>query len=608
MRHFSRLSVQTSTRVVALEQFQRGENDAGPFLSPQHGSIMRTITIIEELLSELEHCTADELEDQDLDLKQWNERSMRDAINLVVEMAICMANGGGGTVVFGVADKVRGRQNAILGIPNEVDLNRLKKAVYDRTDPKITPVFEECRVPEGTGRLLIMQIYPGMPPYTDTSGGGTVRVGKDCQPLTGTVRRRISAETGETDFTGETVNGEVSSLLSSVSMEQLRNLARRERGPLELLGLSDHDLISSLQLIRAGRLTRAGMLIAGKSEAIHDSFPGYAWTYLRMEGDTHYINRTDGHDALPIALLRLEELIDRDNPITTLEHGLFHFEYRTYPLIALREALLNAFCHADYRINGPIMVKHYTDRIEVGNPGGFIGGISPMNILHHPPVARNPLLVDALLKLRLVNRSNLGIGRMYQSLLIEGKEPPTIEETGDSVRVTFPHREFSASFRAFVEEENKKGILLRVDELIVLQYLLSHSEMDTATAAIRCQRSEGEAWDLISMMERKGYIERGGTGRGTYWTMRPSIHKILEGPGYPERDRRIDWEAAKTRILSVLKERAGRGDEGLSNEEIRRITHYDRTQARRLMRELMKEEDSVKKIGDRRWTRYEYAP
>ena len=78
----------------------------------------------------------------------------------VVQMAVCMANGGGGTVVFGVADRSQGRESAILGVPPEIDINLLKKAVYDQTDPKITPVFEELAVPEGTGRLLLMQIYP----------------------------------------------------------------------------------------------------------------------------------------------------------------------------------------------------------------------------------------------------------------------------------------------------------------------------------------------------------------------------------------------------------------------------------------------------------------
>jgi ATP-dependent DNA helicase RecG len=67
---------------------------------------------------------------------------------------------------------------------------------------------------------------------------------------------------------------------------------------------------------------------------------------------------------------------------------------------------------------------------------------------------------------------------------------------------------------------------------------------------------------------------------------------------------RIDWEAAKTRVLSILVERARRGEPGLSNEEIRKITHFDRNQARSLMAELMRENQGLERQGERRWARY----
>ena len=162
---------------------------------------MRTPNEVSLLLDDLSTVTADDLEDQDLDFKEWIARSRNDAIDQVIEYAICMANGGGGTVVFGVRDHVVGRDHANDGATPEIDTNLLKRAVYDSTDPKLTPVFEEVQVPEGTGRLILMQIHPGIPPYTDTSGRGKIRIGKDCQPLTGTLRRRIGVETGETDFT-----------------------------------------------------------------------------------------------------------------------------------------------------------------------------------------------------------------------------------------------------------------------------------------------------------------------------------------------------------------------------------------------------------------------
>ena len=70
---------------------------------------MRTQRDVEALLDELNHCIADDLEDQDLDFKQWDTSSRDKAVQKVVQMAVCMTNGGGGTVVFGVADKAKGR-------------------------------------------------------------------------------------------------------------------------------------------------------------------------------------------------------------------------------------------------------------------------------------------------------------------------------------------------------------------------------------------------------------------------------------------------------------------------------------------------------------------
>ena len=134
-------------------------------------AVLRTVPEIEELLERLDHRMADDLEDQDLAFEEWSgdgKRSFRTA----VEWAICMANGGGGAVVFGVAEGVLGRARAIRGVPPEVDLNRLKRAVYGGTDPKLTPIVEEIQVPEGTGRIVVMEQDHG---YLERSGNDEAR-------------------------------------------------------------------------------------------------------------------------------------------------------------------------------------------------------------------------------------------------------------------------------------------------------------------------------------------------------------------------------------------------------------------------------------------------
>jgi ATP-dependent DNA helicase RecG len=420
------------------------------------------------------------------------------------------------------------------------------------------------------------------------------------------MRRKISVETGDTDYTAEAVHTVDINLLSPAALEALRAAARKERAPDELLAMPDTELLSNLGLLRKKKLTRASLLLAGSEEAIKQFIPGYNWTFLQMTSDNDYAIREDRVTSLILAVRRIEELLTPFNPITTYKQGLFHFEYRTWPDIAVREALMNAFCHADLRIAGPIMVKLYQDRLEISNNGGFIAGITPDNILHHPPAARNPLLVEAMTRLRLVNRSNLGINRMFSALLSEGKEPPVIQEMGDSVVVKFYKRELNAAFRALVAQESEKGHIMNVDELIVLQYLLIHPEMDTAVAARICQRNESDIRECLSSMEKTDLIEHGGSKRGAYWSINPNLYRRFSVSHDSEKRRRIDWEAAKTRVLSILMERAQRGEEGLSNEEIRQITKFDRNQVYHLMSELRTENANVIQTGKGRYARYEF--
>ena len=570
---------------------------------------MREVTEVRSLLARLDTETADDLEGQDLDFKEWPADD-RHAVRLAVDAAVCMANGGGGTVVLGVRDRVVGRVQAVIGVPDTVDAHQLKRDIYERTAPKLTPDILDLNVPEGTGRLLVMQVYGGLPPYTTTAGAGTVRRGKDCVPLTGDLRDRLMVERGDSDVSAVPVPEPVASLLSPSALERLRDLARQEQAPADLLRKSDLDLLGALDVLRDGRLTKAGVLIAGHAEAIARHLPNFAWTHERMRSATSYTDRADGQEtrelALPQALLALEARINADNPITTIEHGLHHFEFRAYPTVAIREALLNALCHLDLRLASPVLVKQYPRKLEISNPGGFVGGITAENILHHPPLARNPMLVHALAKLRLVNRSNLGIGRMFEAMLIEGKEPPLIIDEDSAVRVVFKRQETSAPVREFIADEGKAGRILDVDHLLVLRYLLGHAEIDTSTAAELCQRRDAEMRDILDEMAQVyEYLERGGAGRGTWWRMKPALHKRLEGVGNAERNQRIDWDVAKTRILNMLKQRAKRSEPGMSNAEVREVTGYDRQQVNRLIHELGAESVLMKGYG--RGAKYAYT-
>lgn len=82
-------------------------------------------------------------------------------------------------------------------------------------------------------------------------------------------------------------------------------------------------------------------------------------------------------------------------------------------------------------------------------------------------------------------------------------------------------------------------------------------------------------------------MEQGGHGKGSYWSIAPSLYrKLVDDDTNNELRRRIGWDAAKTRVLSMLMDRAKRGEPGISNQEIRQVTKFSRSHALNLIKEL----------------------
>jgi len=184
-----------------------------------------------------------------------------------------------------------------------------------------------------------------------------------------------------------------------------------------------------------------------------------------------------------------------------------------------------------------------------------------------------------------------------KNLLIEGKEPPQYRQIGESIELTIIASSVVPSFRQFITRIIDQGINIDVDHLIVLNYLLRHREITSLEASYICQRSVEQSRELLSHIEKElDLIQSGGIAKGKYYTLKPSTYTILEKDAQYDRDKRLDKESIKIRILTLLKER------NLTNEEIRQFTGLTKLQIIRLMHEL--ENDGVKIFNRGRASHY----
>ncbi|MDG6225734.1 MAG: ATP-binding protein [Candidatus Thermoplasmatota archaeon] len=192
--------------------------------------------------------------------------------------------------------------------------------------------------------------------------------------------------------------------------------------------------------------------------------------------------------------------IDRYIPLTsTLQNGsMSRATKRAYPLIAIREALINAISHRNYLDMADTRVFIFPDRIEIINAGGFPPGVDPENPIHKP---RNPILSQYFYDLGYVERYGSGIRRMITSCLDLGISPPRFHIREFETKVIF----------SLGENKNHEG---RIMALIQKNGSASSGEMAGYLGVGRDTVNR----NLKTMLE-KGKINKIGRGRGTRYKL-----------------------------------------------------------------------------------------
>ena len=111
-----------------------------------------------------------------------------------------------------------------------------------------------------------------------------------------------------------------------------------------------------------------------------------------------------------------------------------------YPIVAIREAVLNALVHRDYSQHTegmPIQLHVYSDRFVIENPGGIYGRIKIDQLGKVQPDTRNPVLASALETLGITENRYSGIPTIRRTLKEYGLEAPEFKIERNNFVVRF---------------------------------------------------------------------------------------------------------------------------------------------------------------------------
>ena len=225
-------------------------------------------------------------------------------------------------------------------------------------------------------------------------------------------------------------------------------------------------------------------MIFGLETEIWATLPQHQLVYLRTPtGATEYERRLVSTAPILRMLDQIALEIAASSRTRTMRIGPRDIEVPDYPDRVLREAIVNALAHRHYTLPGDTVIRQTRHSLEIENPGGFPEGISPGTVIQHAPVHRNRLLCDILDRIRLMERSGLGVDRIYEDQIRFGKVPPTYEADRTTVRLRLDAQAFDEPFARFVHAEEQGGRRWRVEDLLVLSHLRRMGPTDRGTLA-----------------------------------------------------------------------------------------------------------------------------
>ncbi|MBK9096409.1 MAG: putative DNA binding domain-containing protein [Anaerolineae bacterium] len=269
----------------------------------------------------------------------------------LTETLVAFANTDGGHILLGVTPA----GHVIGNLQEEEVEGALRHALVNCRPPVKT---EWQLVSTGQGDVVGVFVPRSTELHSLADGRVIVRSGAQNSPLGGEQIRQLAATKSSSDFEAEPIAGATLADLDEAIITEY--IEKREERQRRKLTLSRQEL-----LVQIGALTpelaptTVGILLFGRDPQVflpHSGavFVRFTGTEARgPQGLPGYGRREEIVGPLARLIERLWQIIWSEMRVQAVVRGLQREEKSEYPPFAVREALVSAVCHRDYRVRPP---------------------------------------------------------------------------------------------------------------------------------------------------------------------------------------------------------------------------------------------------------------
>ena len=376
------------------------------------------------------------------------------------------------------------------------------------------------------------------------------------------------------------------------AVEVFRQLWQRKSPDQDISIRPTVQLLTDAELVVDGEVTYAALVLLGTHKALgrHLAQSELIFEYRSNDVPGPAAERQEFRQGFLSVLDDVWRLVNQRNDRQPFQQGFFVWDIPTFNERVVREAVLNAVSHRDYRHGGSVFVRQYPQRIEIVSPGGFPSGINPENILHQQN-PRNRRIAEVLAKCGLVERAGQGFDLIFRESIRESKPLPDFSHTdAHTVWLTLHGDVQDPEFLRFLEEIGREQVAaFGVDDFLVVDLVR------------REQRVPDPLRSRVEHLLEQGIIERVGRGRGVRLLLSQRLYRRIGKAGVYTRKRGLDRETNKELLLKHIQVNQDEGSR--LGELVQVLPALSRAQVQNLLRSL-KHEGRIHKVGTTRAARW----
>lgn len=324
---------------------------------------------------------------------------------------VAFSNMSGGSIFIGVED-----DGAVSGVPDNGIEERVINICRNLVEPSVIPEIYAHLAASGAKVLEICIPRGTFKPYKVKSANRFyVRVGSvSIEPSTQELVRLLQS--------GGAYHFEVTSLpgtsLTDIDLLRFRIYCERYR-KVEFDETVVDRLLSNWQLIdHQGQCTITGALFFGVQSGRF--LPQAGIQLFRFAGNDRtgaILDQREISEPIPETIDMAVKFVQAHSAVRSFfpADSIRRVDVSDYDLFAVRELVVNAFCHRDWSVFGQkIRLSLFDDRLEIFSPGSLPNTLSLENALAGVSYYRNPNIAQLCKDYELAEKAGRGLQKIFK--------------------------------------------------------------------------------------------------------------------------------------------------------------------------------------------------